>query len=246
MLHRLDVLWGNVEFSKLQNVYIRDRRLSEQLRNDLTTVARILNLLSKSPFCNWLEIRILKCMANVANVPEATSMLKIFEECVYCRKCSEVKRYFIKDYINPDHLTLVIAKLNANAEHIVVRELIEHCHELESVLNVPSETNTLVGSESGCLEICLVIPSYCCLHAYEVARSCFFKLRPFNIQYLQIETLPKIYTTNLTGSKEAKSLLTEISSWNNCKSLYYDKHMVKKERLYMYSYVLAFCNYFKT
>ena len=223
MLHRLEVLWSNVEFRKLKNACIRYRRLSEQLRNELksaTTFERILNLLSNSPFCNWLEIGILKCIANVANIPEATNMLKIFEECVYCRKCSEVKSYFIKQYINPDHLTLVIAKLNANAEHIAVRKLIEYCHELDSVLNLPSETNILVGSKSGCLEIHLVIPSYCCLHAYEVAKGCFFKLRPFSIQYLQIGTLPKIYTTNLTGSKEAKSLLTEISSWNNCKSLY--------------------------
>ena len=220
MLHRLDVLWSNVEFSKLKNVCKRDRRLSEELRNKLefaTTFEEILDLLSKSPFCNWLEIRILKCMANVANIPEAINMLNIFEECVYCRKCSQVKRYFVKQYINPDHFTLVIAKLNKNVENIIVRDLIEHCHELESILKLPPESNALVDSETGCLKICLVIPSYCCLHAYEVAKSCFFKLRPFNMQYLQIGTFPKVYATNMTKSEEAKLLLTKLSSHNDCK-----------------------------
>ena len=220
MLSRLEELWSDVEFSKLKNTCKRDRRLSDKLRIDLqstTNLEEIFDLLSNSQFCSWLEIRILKCMAKVANVPEATSMLNIFEECVYSRRCSEVGTYFKKTYFNPDHLTLVVAKLNKNAEDVTVSDLIRYCYEQESILQLPPESITLVGSSKGCLEIYMVIPCYCYLYAYEMSKSFFFKLRPFNVQYLQIGTFSKVYTMNLTETIEAKSSIAEISSRNNCK-----------------------------
>ena len=220
MLSRLEELWCDVEFSKLRNTCKRDRRLSDELRCNLqstTNLEEIFDLLSDSQFCTWLEIRILKCMAKVANVPEATSMLSIFEECVHSRRCSEVGTHFKKRYINPDHLTLVVAKLNKNAEDVIVSDLIKYCYKQESLLQLPSESITLVGSNTGCLEVHMVIPCYCYLHAYELAKRCFFKLRPFNVQYLQIGTFSKVYTMNLTETIEAKSFLAEISSESNCK-----------------------------
>ena len=219
MLSRLEELWSNVEFSKLKNACKRDGRLSDELKNDLrstTTLEEIFDLLSDSQFCTWLEIRILKCMAKVAGIPEATSMLNIFEECVHSRKCSEVRVYFKKKYVNPDHLTLVVSKLNKNAENIIVADLIKYCYKQESILQLSPGSITPVNSNTGCLEVYMVIPCYCYMYAYEVIKSCFFKLRPLNIQYLQIGTFPKVYTTNMTKSTEAKSLLTEISSFDDC------------------------------
>lgn len=220
IVHKLEVLWDKVEFSKLKNVCIRERRLSDKLRSNLESASNLqelFNLLSNSPFCNWMEIRVLKCMANVADIPEATTMLNIFEECVHHRKCSEVMTHVVKQFINPDHLTKVIAKLNENAENIVVADLIRYCHKLESILQLPPESITLVGSNTGCLEVHLVIPHYCRLHAYRVSQRCFFKLRPLKIQYLQIGNFPNLYTTNLIETMEANSLLTKISSHDNCK-----------------------------
>ena len=220
MLSRLEEIWSDVEFSKLKNSCKRDRRLSDELRNDLqftTNLEEIFDLLSNSQFCTWLEIRILKCMAKVADVPEATSMLSIFEECVHSRKCSEVGTYFRAKYINPDHLTLVVTKLNKNPEDMIVRDLIKYCYKQESLLRLPPESVIPVSSNTGCLEIHMVIPCYCHMYAYEVAKSCSYKLRPFNVQYLQIGTSPKIYVTDLTLTTGAKSFLAEISSHNNCK-----------------------------
>ena len=220
MLSRLEELWSDVEFSKLRNTCKRDRRLSEELRVNLQSTSNLeelFDLLSNSLFCSWLEIRILKCMAKVADIPEATSMLNIFEECVHSRKCSEVESHFKKTFINPDYLTLVVAKLNKNAEDVIVADLIKYCYKQESILRLPPESVTSVGSSKGCLEVYMVIPCYCYLYAYEIAKSCFFKLRPCNIQYLQIGTFSKIYTTNLAGTIEAKLFLADISSQNNCK-----------------------------
>ena len=219
MLDKLELLWCNVEFTRLKSTCTRDGRLTNELKTKLgstNNLREIFDLLSNTPFCTWLDIRLLKSMADVADIPEAIQMITTFEECVYYRKCSEVTKYFKKQYINPDHLTVVTAKLNKYAERFVAK-LIEDCRNLESVLYLPSDSSTLVGSETGCLELCLVIPKYCHLHAYESLKKHFYKLRPLNIQYLQIGTLPKVYTTNLTKEIEAKSLLTEMSSHDNCK-----------------------------
>lgn len=221
MLDRLEELWCDVKFSKLKKICKRDGRLSDELKNVLgstDTLEKMFDVLSNSPFCNWLEIRTLKCMAAVAGNTEATQMINIFEECVHCKNCYKVRKYLRRRYINPDHLTDVKAKLNKNAKRLPVADLIDYCQNLDSLMDLPPNSHTLVKSKLGCLEIHLVIPKYCCLHAYNVIKSCFFKLRAFNIRCIQIGTYTKVYTTNLTITKEAKSLLTELlSSHNVCK-----------------------------
>ena len=219
MLDRLEKLWSDVEFSTLKSTCKRDGRLSDDLKDKIEStknLREIFDLLSNTPFCTWLDIRILKSMADIAGIPKAKQMIAVFEDCVYNKKCSDVAMHFKKQYINPVHFTEVIAKLNKSAECLVAR-LIEDCHGLESVLCLSHGSNTIVDSKTGCLELCLVIPKYCHLHAYESLKNNFYKMRSLNIQYLQIGTLPKLFTTNLTKTITAKSLLTSISSRDNCK-----------------------------
>ena len=219
MLDKLEKLWSDVEIHRLKSSCKRDGRLPKKYKKKIKstkTLGDIFDLLSNTPFCTWLDIRILKSMAYVADVPEATQMIDIFEECVHYRKCSEVDKHFRKKYINPDYFTEVRAKLNKDKEQLVVK-LIEDCQKLESILQIPADSNTLVRGGIGCLELHLVIPKYCHLHAYESLKSRFLKLRPLNFQYLQVGTLPKVYTTNLTTTTQAKSLLTEISLHDDCK-----------------------------
>lgn len=220
LLNKLEALWSEVDFSELKKICKRDNRLSHELRcnvRNATDLEQTFDLLATSPFCTWLELRILKRMANVAEVPEATYMINIFEECVHNRKCSEVKLHIIKEYINPDHLTLVEAKLNKSADNLMVSDLIEYCHKLESICKIPPESSALVGGTEGCLRICYAIPTYCCLHAYEIIKSNFFKLRSIHIQYLQIGTFPKIYAISSQKINTDKSFLNWISSFDTCK-----------------------------
>ena len=244
MLHRLEELWNKVEFTNLNDVCICDVRLSNELntklvslqddgnsnelrnksKNKKSPLREIFNFLSKSPFFNWLDIRILKSMEAVANIREATQMIDIFEKCVHCRKCSDVSDYFMERYFNPDHLTQVTAKLNKHANYLCVADLIKYCQSLDSILKLPKNSFTLRGGKTGCLEVSFFIPKYCHLHAYEGAKNRFFKLRPFNIQYLQIGAFPKVYSINLAKTTKAKTLLSELSSNHNCKlemSLYH-------------------------
>ena len=219
LLEKLEALWSEVDIHKLKNVCTRDVRLPNELKSSLRDAPgldKMFDLLTSSPFCTWLEITILKRMAKAADIPEATKLIETFEKCVHSRKCSEVELYFKKQYINPDHLTLVSAKLNENAEHLIVADLIKYCHKLETILKLPATSNVLIKYRKGCLEISFVIPKYCCLYAFEIARSSSFKFRSIHVQYLQVGIFSKIYTSNLTEKENAKWLLEQVSSSLNC------------------------------
>ena len=226
LLSELEALWSKADLSELKKICKRDNRLSNELRSDVRKAPDLeetFDLLATSPFCTWLELRILKRMAKVANVPEAMDMIKVFEECVHKRKCSEVKPYFKKQYINPDHLTLVTAKLNQNPDNLIVSDLINYCHKLEGICGIPAESSTPISSKEGCLEISFAIPTYCCLHAYEIAKSNFFQLRPIHIQYLQIGMFPRIYAVGQEISTDDSFLKWISSSFDKCKFI--DKYI---------------------
>ena len=217
MLNRLKDLWSVMKLSDLKDASKQDGRFSDKLKNDLESAdnsERIFDVLLKSPFCTWLEIRILKSIAKVGNIPEATQMIHLFDKCVYCKSYSEALKHFKKQqYIDLD-LALVCVKFNKNVMYLTVADLIECCQNLEGILKLQN-LSALVGSKTGCLEVFLVIPKDHCAHAYEAAKYHFLKLRPLNIQFIQIGTDPKFYTANLTP---AKALFTEASvSYGNCK-----------------------------
>jgi len=233
LLHKLEAFWDGVDIGVLKKACNRDVRLTNDLKTKLENVTDLnilFNILSNSPFCTWLDIKILKCMANLAEIPEAKELIKIFEECVHNRKCSEVELYFREQYINPDHLATVIAKLNENAKHLVVADLIKHCNKLETILRLPAGSTTLINDKEGCLEICFVIPIYCYLHAYEMAKNKFFMFRSIHVQYLQIGTFDKIYTLNLAEAETAKHFFRRISSFSNCKL-----------HAYIHMYIMSIC-----
>ena len=233
LLSKLEALWSDADcFNELKKMCERDNLLTDKLKSDVNNVNSLeefVTLLARSPFCTWLELRILKRMAKVAEVPEATHMIDVFEKCVHSRKCSEVEAYFREKYINPDHLTLVEAKLNQNANDLMVCDLIEYCHKLESILKIPPKSTAVVAYKEGCLKICFAIPTYCCLHAYEIAKINYFRLRPIHIQYLQIGTFQKIYAIGSTCTNSDASFLSWISCIDNCK-------------FSMYIYMYLFCN----
>ena len=220
LINILEALWSESDFTQLQKVWKRDIRLPNELKSslkDTVNLEQAFDLLTNSPFCNWLELQILERMARVADIPQATDIINVFEKCVHKRKCAEVKKkYFKMKYINPDHFAEVKAKLNKNAEHLVVADLIEYCQELESVLEIPAVPGDV---HDGCLEIIFYIPTYSYLHAYMIAKSNFLKLRPMCIQYIQIGTYPKIHTTNLHATSKAQSVLSKLKSVDNCEFL---------------------------
>ena len=131
LLNRLEDIWKRLpDISNLRKLCKRDRRLPSALKNtlrDAETLEDMFDLLMRSKyFFNWLDIRILKNMATEADIPEATIVIKLFEDCIYCKKCSEIGEKAILKCISSDHHNSVRDKLKAR--NITVSELINFLH----------------------------------------------------------------------------------------------------------------------
>ena len=225
LLVKLESFWSEVDICWLTRVCSRDFRISEELSARLTNITvlrELFDLLSKTPFFTWLDITILKRMARVAQVPKATQMIKIFEECVHSKRCSEVECYLKKQlvqYINPSHLACVVAKYNKHSENLIVANLINYCCKLETISGLQPESGVLINYERGCLEIYYFIPMHYCSSAYENARNNYFKFRLIHLQYLKIKDFSKIHAVNMSEKeKESTECLVESrSSISYCK-----------------------------
>ena len=221
LLSKLEALWSEADYPRLKKVCVRDTRLSDDLRKnvkDASDLDETFDLLKVTPYLTWFEIRILQRMANLAEIAEAKCLIKCYEKYAFSKPCSAVMSYFYKQYIIPDHLTKVIAKLNVNSDRVKVSDLIKYCQRLDSVAGLPIGSTTLVNNKKGCLEIIGIIPVQYSFHAYNKAKSILVKLRSFHIQYFQVGSFPKIYALSICNTEESQlTLETVVSAAGHCK-----------------------------
>jgi len=179
LLNKLETLWSDQNYHNLKKVCVRDIRLPETLRKsikDAPNIEETFDLLKTSPYFTWFEIRILQRTAKMVENSEARCLIDSYEKCIFSKRCSEVQPYFYKQYIIPDQLTLVIAKLNKNSDEVLVSDLVNYCNRLSSIIETPTDSTTLVSNKPGCIEMHVVIPIHYSYHAYNKAKSMMFKL----------------------------------------------------------------------
>ena len=153
----------------------------------------LLDALDNPMYCNWLNTRLLKRIVKTIDFPEAEHLIQAYESCVYSRKVSDVMTHFDSRCFNQSHVSSVVAKINAKLESLTVADVIEHCQKLEHNMGVCAGSVTAVKCQPGCLQITCVIPMYCAFHAYETAKTNFLKFRQFHIQYIEVESFPKVF-----------------------------------------------------
>ena len=153
----------------------------------------LLDVLDNPMYCNWLNTRLLKRIIKTINIPEAEHLIKAYEECVYSRKVSDVKKHFHSNYFIKSQVSLVEAKISTLFKSLTVADIISYCQEMESDMKVYTGSVTATECQPGCLLITCVIPIHCALHAYEMAKTNFIKFRQSHIQYIEIESYPKIF-----------------------------------------------------
>ena len=77
--------------------------------------------------------------------------------------------------------------------NLTVADIIKYCETLEGNMGVYAGSVTATECQPGCLQITCVIPIHCALHAYETAKTNFLKFRQSHIQYIEIESFPKVF-----------------------------------------------------
>ena len=202
LFYDLGILFGEVNFRKLKNACIqRGTLLPSEFKQQIKAAVElddVLDALDNPMYCNWLNIRLLKRIVKTINIPKAMHLIQAYESCVYSRKVSDVMAYFNSRCFNPLHVSLVKAKIVRYIKSLTVTDIIRFCEELENDMGVYAGSVTATECQPGCLQITCVIPIHCALHAYETAKTNFLRFRQFHIQYIEIETFPKVFALNFS------------------------------------------------
>ena len=204
LFNKLRILFDEVNFTQLKNACMqRGTILPSEFKEKVKAAVQLddlLDVLDNPMYCNWLNTRLLKRIVITIDIPEAEHLIKVYEDCVYSRKVSDVMKYFNSDYFKQSHVSLVKAKINTWFKNLTVADIIKYCQELENDMGVYTGSVTATECQPGCLQITCVIPIHYALHAYEMANTNFLKFRQFHIQYIEIESFPKVFALKLSSS----------------------------------------------
>ena len=214
LLNKLGALFNEMEFNELKKICIlRGSNCSEDFRQPIRqakTLDDILEILERPIYCNWLNIRLLRRIVRITEIPEAKILLDAYEKVLYSRKVSEVKPYLQSIYFDPKHFSVIKAKINKYAELWVVSDVVEFCQMLESdIIQISEESVMATDCDRGCVKFTGIIPVKCASHAYKMASKNLFKLRKFHIRYLEIGSYPKLHYCVLKQTELALSSSTK-------------------------------------
>ena len=214
LFDKLRILFGEVNFTQLKNACIqRGTLLPSEFKQQIKAAVELddlLDALDNPMYCNWLNIRLLKRIVGTINIPEAKNLLQAYERCVFSRKVSEVMTYFDKRCFNPSHVSLVNAKIVTSFKSLTVSDIIKYCERLESNMGVYAGSVTAIECQPGCLQITCVIPIHCALLAYKMAKTNFIKFRQSHIQYIEIESFPKVFALKFSRKEDDKSTIGTV------------------------------------
>ena len=205
-------MFDEVNFTQLKNACIqRGTRLPGEFKQQIKAADKLddlLDVLDNPMYCNWLNVCLLKRIVKTIDIPEAKCLIQAYESCVYSRKVSDVEIHFHSDYFKPSHVSLVNAKIVRSFTNLTVADIIKYCEKLESNMGVYAGSVTATECQPGCLQITCVIPLHCALHAYETAKTNFLKFRQSHIQYIEIESFPKVFALNFSIKESNLDTLT--------------------------------------
>ena len=208
MFNKLGDLFEEVNFIKLKNACIqRGTLLPSEFKQQIKAAVALddlLDVLDNPMYCNWLNTRLLKRIVKSVDIPEAKHLIQAYENCVYSRKVSDVMPYFDPRCFNPLHVSLVNAKIVRSFTNLTVADIIKYCETLEINMGVYAGSVTATECQPGCLQITCVIPIHCALFAYEMAKTNFIKFRQFHIQYIEIESFPKVFALKFSIEENDK------------------------------------------
>ena len=218
LLTKIETFFNETDFPKLKNkVVLATIYLPQEIRVKLMAAQKsndIIVVLVDSLYCNWLNVRLFKRIAKVNDNQKAVKVIQIYEDHVYSRKASSVKKYFTF-FFDEKIVSEIELTINKNHEDATIKEIIEYCGIVEKITDI--ETGIAIAKKigPGSLKITIVIPLHCSFHAFKMAKKKFYKFRQFHIQCLEIGSYSKVFAMNCLVNECAITNL--LLSAPNCK-----------------------------
>lgn len=168
-------------------------------------------------YCNWLNIRLLKKLVEASKISEAQRLVEEYEGYLHSKTVVEVRIYFQSIQYHSLNIHKVALKVN-RSDMLSVYDVTKYSEILESDLNFPEGSITIVDCNGNSLTIQCIFPSYFeMMFSQKIQKDLYFKFRKHHIQYVQFEK-KKIHAVNLSLQVDLLRQL-ESSSIKKCKCI---------------------------
>ena len=154
----------------------------------------LFDLLVRSPYWSWIDIRILEMMVAASGISLADKLLDNYKAAVFSKRLIELlPNVFGKD-LGEEFCTKVVTKIQKDPKEMTVADLLGLQSKLEiEIMNIKKGICILEHLEKGCVEIQWYIPTSCVDGAYQSAKVKCYQFNDLHLLYLKIGHYPVIH-----------------------------------------------------
>ena len=154
----------------------------------------LFKLLIRTPYWNWIDIRILEMMVVASNSSQALQLLENYKAAVFSKRLIDLLPNVPSKEVKQKYHAKVVTKINKDHNEITVADLLEFQSQLEAVImDIKKGVCILEHLEQGCVEAHWYIPRNCVDGAYQNAKLKCFHFNDLHLQYLKIGCYPVIH-----------------------------------------------------
>ena len=96
----------------------------------------LLELLNKSPHCNWMNIRVFERMAAASKQSEAKTLVTNYKEIIFSKKINDILEELPDLEITDDYYTKVKDKWNKDLKDITISDVVGRWCKLQKIFDV--------------------------------------------------------------------------------------------------------------
>ena len=170
------------------------KRLEKQI-DRADSNPKLLYALQRSHCCNWLDIRLLKVLADNSELSSAVELIKDYQRLFFPMKLLDVVSKIPEDTeTKQKYIAAVHVKTKMDPDKITVEDYYEYQWKNKDVLfYLGKGVLNIDHVEKGCLEFCYHIPIKCSSAAYKMALHNRYSLYTINVMHMEIAGHPLIY-----------------------------------------------------
>ena len=129
------------------------------------TLDGLFDVIVKSPYCNWMNIRLLEQMAAASLQSNIHQLISQYKSAVYSKRLQDVFRQMPKLEVPEDYYSKVKQKWNKEFEEVTLKDVIDHWDKLEKVFGVEEPALLLECVINSSVWFHWLIPSELVCHA---------------------------------------------------------------------------------
>ena len=167
--------------------------------NESHNIDVLLDILARSPYWSWIDVRLLETMAVSSDIKQADILLESYKKVIFTKKLKDLLPNSPSKEIKEEYYQKVVSKLNKDPNEVTVHDLLEFRQQLEKVImDIKNGLCILEHLERGCIELYWYIPTCCIDHAYQSALQNCDQFKSIGLQHLQIGNYPVIYDPSIS------------------------------------------------